>query len=279
MVTPAEPRICLVSGADEIRSRSYVNHTVYARLHDLDYRLECGLDEGVDSKFFYKTAIIARILPLYDWIVWLDDDAYITDFSRDNFRRFIHQAEAEGRFMVVADGPLEPNGFWSTLNSGVMCLKNTPEMREMIAMADGEHLAAVAAWWDERRHGTFTGGDQDIFTWWLDTTGRMDRVLFVDHRELNSRGHYYEDSLDDAFVMHFCGWGDKEIGVVSFSERFGVGHELVPEELLDRFSVRVRSPMGRAERAFRMGRWGLRNRAKPYLKPVRDRWRARRGGA
>ena len=83
------PDICLVSGADEIRLRSYVNHAIYARLHDLDYRLECGLDEGVKTKFFYKTSIIRRVLPRYDWVVWLDDDTFVTDFESDNFRRLI----------------------------------------------------------------------------------------------------------------------------------------------------------------------------------------------
>lgn len=57
------PRACLVSGADEIRLRSYVNHAIYARTHGLDYRLECGLDRGITNKFFYKTSIIRRVHP------------------------------------------------------------------------------------------------------------------------------------------------------------------------------------------------------------------------
>jgi hypothetical protein len=76
--------------------------------------------------------------------------------------------------------------------------------------------------------------------------------------------------------MHFCGYPDKKIGVVAFAERFGIGQELVPEHLLDRFSARVRSPMTAPEIFARTQAWHWRGRLKPYLKPVRDRWRARR---
>jgi hypothetical protein len=272
----AGPDICLVSGADEIRLRSYINHSIYARLFDLDYRLECGLDEGVKTKFFYKTSIIKRVLPRYDWVVWLDDDAYITDFSRDNFRRLIVEAEAAGQSVVIADGPVEPNGFWSVVNTGVMCLKRSPEVTELLEMMDDEHLDRVRDWWQEDQHGTFTGGDQDLFVWWMQDRGHQDRVMIVDHRELNSRAHFYGDSLSDAFVMQFCGYPDKKIGVVDFAARFGIGQELVPDELLDRFSSKVRNPMSRPEIVARTQRWRWRGRLKPYLKPVRDRWRARK---
>jgi hypothetical protein len=270
------PDICIVSGADHIRLRSYVNHAIYARVHALDYRLECGVEEGVRNKFFFKTSIIRRVLPRYDWIVWMDDDAYVTDFERNTFRELIEQAEADGQVLVIAEGPLEPNGFWSVVNSGVMCLKNSPEIEELLDAMTDESLEKARRWWDPETHGTFTGGDQDILVWWMETHGRREQVSIVGHRELNSRGHYYDESLKDAFVMHFCGYGDKPIGVVAFAKRFGVGQELVPEELLDRFSVVVRSPMGPVEQWLRSGRWQARGRLKPYLKPLRDAYRARR---
>lgn len=101
---------------------------------------------------------------------------------------------------------------------------------------DDRHLPQVRDWWDDERHGTFTGGDQDIFVWWMETGGYADRVSVVGHGEPNSRGHYYDSSLSDAFAMHFCGYPDKKIGVVAFAQRFGIGQKLVPEQLLDTFS-------------------------------------------
>lgn len=268
-------RICIVSGADQIRSRSYINHAIYARLHGMDFRLECGVGENISNKFFYKTSIISRVLPLYDWIVWMDDDTYFTDFTRDNLRRFIEEAERDEKFLVVAEGPLEPNGFWSYVNTGVMCIKNSQEARDLFGKMSEEVLQEVADWWDPKKHGTFTNSDQDITIWWLLTSAVEDRVSIVDHRELNSRGHYYTSSLEDAFVMHFCGYPDKEIGAIDFGRRFGLGQELVPENLLDKYSVRTRDPMSRPEQYVRRQAWHLRGRLKPYLKPIRDWYRER----
>ncbi|MGY5318322.1 hypothetical protein ACXA45_03690 [Neomicrococcus lactis] len=216
---------------------------MYSRIHELDYRLECGIDEGIDNKFFYKTSIIKRILPKYDWIMWIDDDAFFTDFEKDNVRALIKDADSAGDFVVIAEGPLEPNGFWSTINTGVFGIRNDSRSFELLDQMNSQSLSLAREWWDESKFGVFTGGDQDIFTWWFATNGNFDGVQIVTHRELNSRGHYYKDGLEDAFVMHFCGYPDKVWGVAKFAKKWGIGQELVPEELLDRFSVRTRSPM------------------------------------
>lgn len=270
--------ICLVSGGDEIRLRSYVNHSIYAQLHGLDYRLECGIAEGIDNKFFYKTSAIRRVLPRYDWVVWIDDDCYVTDFEADNIRTLIERAEDEGRSLVIADGVLEPNGAWSTLNSGVMALKNCPAMFDLLDHMTTASLASAREWWDADERGIFTAGDQDLITWWAFGLGHDDDVLLVDHRQLNSRGHYYEKSLSDAFIVHFCGYPDKEWGAARFARRFGIGQELVPTELLDRFSVRVRSPMSPTKYWWR-NRWivfyaGVKARLRPHYR----KWQARRAG-
>ncbi|CAL8974364.1 hypothetical protein TESS_TESS_00657 [Tessaracoccus sp. O5.2] len=270
------PRACLVSGADEIRFRSYLNHAIYARTHGIDYRLECGIDRGITNKFFYKTSIIRRVLPLYEWLIWIDDDAYFTDFSRDNLNIFIEQAERDGNFMVLANGPTEPNGFWSVINTGVVLFRNDPRTLQLLELMEGSDLAEVRAWWDEDAHGVFTHGDQDQMLWALETSGLMAGVAIVDHRELNSRGHYYDDSLTDAFVMHFCGHYDKKLGVARFAERFGLGQELVPEHLLDEFSVRVRSPMTPVEFWARSVRMGVVGRIKRRLRPLWHWWKAKR---
>ena len=173
------PRICLVSGADEIRLRSYVNHSIYARTHGLDYRLECGLDRGIRNKFFYKTSIIRRVLPQYEWIVWIDDDAYFTDFDRDNINEFIADAEAADQFLVVANGPTEPNGFWSVINTGVVLFRNDPRTTTLLKLMEDSDLADVRKWWDDGRHGIFTNGDQDQMLWALETSGLIKEARIV----------------------------------------------------------------------------------------------------
>lgn len=248
-------RICIVSGGDEIRSRAYVNHAVYAREYGLDYRLECGLAEDVNNAFFFKTAIQRRILPLYDWIVWLDDDAWITDFSRERFRCLARRADEAGKFMVACANPLEPNGSWSSFNSGVVMLKNCVRTSQYFALMTEDNCSLVADWWDRENHGWPAGGDQDLSIWALDQTDLASDVLWVDHRELNSRWQYYTHGLDDAFILHFCGHWDKDLSRVIIAKRFNIGQELVPEVLLDKYSSRVRSPMSALDFRRRYALW------------------------
>ncbi len=62
-------RLCVVSGADEIRLRSYIGHTIVCRLHGLDYRLDCAITDGLANKFLLKVAAVQRVLSSYDWVV------------------------------------------------------------------------------------------------------------------------------------------------------------------------------------------------------------------
>lgn len=264
MTSTRELDICLVSGGDEIRYRSYVNHAAYARLHGLDYRLECGIGPNIQNKFYYKLQAIRNVLPRYDWIVWIDDDCYVTDVHSAKLRELILAAEEENDFLVIAEGPVEPNGFWSTLNTGVFALKNDDRGRRLLQLTADAPIGDVEAWWDAERDGTFTGGDQDAMVWALreGDVDLWDGTQIVGFRELNARPHHYEQGLGDAFIVHFAGYPDKVLGVIDFARRFDVGQELLPETVLDQMHVAVRSPVGAAEIAARRARWEGRSRAK-----------------
>lgn len=268
------PRIGIASGGDEIRLRSYVNHAIYAREHGMDYRVETGIDTGITNKFGYKVSIIRRLLPMYDWLVWMDDDAYFTDFEADNIRSLISEAERDGHSLVIAEGPLEPNGFWSKINTGVMILRNDEVGRRIIADTYTADLSTVRAWWDDDRDGLFTNGDQDQMWWVLNDQDLLQHVRIVGHRELNSRGHYYESSLTDAFVMHFTGYPDKELGAARFAARFGIGQELVPDRLLDKYHVKVRSPLNGARLKWRSASTDAYAGVKARLRPHKSKIKA-----
>ena len=265
-------RICLVSGADELKLRSYINHYIYAREHGLDYRLECGLDDDIRTKFDYKTSVLRRLLDQYDWLVWLDDDTYFTNFKSDGINELISSAEAAGKFLVVAEGPLEPNGFWSKINTGVFAIKNSPRGMELLRRMHETPLQEVREWWDDDRDGLFTNGDQDQMWYILNKFNMMEYVDIVSHSLLNSRGHYYINSLSDNLVMHFCGYPDKKLGVVQFSKRFSIGQELVPQELMDKYSSRVQSPMNVLEYNFRSIRQKGLSKVKGILRPYYNKY-------
>lgn len=250
-----------------------INHYIYAREHGLDYRLECGLDDDIRTKFDYKTSIIRRILPYYDWVVWVDDDVYFTDFAANDINDQIAAADTENQIIVIADGPLEPNGFWSKINTGVVAFKNCEENIELLHQFHSLPLEEVREWWNDDRDGLFTNGDQDQLWMALNTSGLIERTRIVDSLRWNSRGHYYKNSLSDAAIMHFCGYPDKEIGVAQFAQRFGIGQELVPDHLLDKYSSKVRSPMGTLEYQFRSRKMATISRIKHDLRPYYHKFR------
>lgn len=265
------PRICITSGGDEIRLRSYLNHAIYAREHGMDFRLETGIDPEISSKFDYKVSILRRLLPMYDWLVWMDDDTFFTDFEATHIQDLIAEAERDGISLVIAEGPREPNGFWSRINTGVMLIRNDTTGRAIVEQTAAADLAEVRAWWDDERDGLFTNGDQDQMWWVICTQGFQDAVRIVDHRRLNSRGHYYERSLTDAFVMHFTGYPDKEVGIARFADLWDIGQELVPTELLDKYHVRVRDPFTGWERRWREQKGDRVNALKYRLRPHKAR--------
>lgn len=263
--------VCIVSGADFVAIHSYVNHSVYAREFGYDFRFEAGVAEAVENVFFFKTAAIERVIERYDWVVWLDDDTFVTDFSVDRIGNLIDAAETEGRSFVVARGPLEPNGFFSFLNSGVMLLKNCPENLEMLRAMNDESLELARLWWNESRFGVFTGGDQDIIIWMLHERDWLSRTKVVDHLELNSRTHHYKTGLQDAFICHFCGHWDKNLSIAQFAQRFGVNQALVPVRLAEKYSIKRLNPQSRLNVSVRSTIFSAASRAKDVARPLVER--------
>lgn len=245
-------RVCVASGGDEVRWRSYVNHTVFAREHGFTHHIGIGLAPGIETVYFYKFELIREILPHFEWVLYLDDDVYITNFASESIEHLIARATGEGKFAVFAEGPPEPDGSWTRLNSGVILLRNDPRSFAFLDRAQGSDLEAIRSSWSEESEGLYTFGDQDAL-WRVvrDDPVAAAGVLIVGHRELNSREHYYGDDLSDAFAVHFCGPGDKDLKVARFGRRFSMGQELVPEALMDKYSVRRREVMGNREVASR----------------------------
>ena len=253
MIDPA--RVCVVSGGDEVRYRSYVNHTVFAREHGFTHHIGIGLAPGIATVYHYKFEVVREVLPHVDWVLYVDDDVYVTDFGSQAIEEHLADAEARDLFLVIAEGPVETDGVWTKVNSGVMLLRNDPRAFAFLDAAQTRDLAAIEADWSPQDEGLYTFGDQDaIWRVIRDDPQVAAGTAVVGHRVLNSREHYYGDDPTDAFAVHFCGPGDKPLRVAVFGRRFGWGQELVPDDLLDRYSVRRRERMGDPEIAARRAR-------------------------
>lgn len=242
------PDVCVMSGGDEVRYRAYVNHAVYARKHGFTYHIGIGLGPAVFSPYYYKFNAILEILPAFEWVLYLDDDVYVTDLESRSVENLIAEALEQDAFLVLAEGPEEPDGSWTRVNSGVMLIRRDQRSFDLLREAQDADLGAIRASWSEDEEGLFTNGDQDAI-WRAARDGAHvgAGVRIVGHRELNSREHYYEASLQDAFAVHFCGPGDKPLKIAQFGRRFGLGQELLSNGDLERFSVRRRERMSEVE--------------------------------
>ncbi len=237
--------ICIVSGGDEVRYRSYVNHRIYALEAGCDFRLEIGLGPPAPTPYHYKFNVIGHVLPRYRWIVYVDDDVYFTDWRAERIVELVDAAEERGLWGVIAEGPTEPSGVWSAINTGVMVLRNDKRTRNVFEAARNISIDDLRPAWDSETDGLFTSGDQDAIWATIKADDQIRAGLeVVSHRRLNSRPHLYGANLDDAFAVHFCGPGDKRAHVARFAAQFGLGQELVPSALLDQYGVRRRERVG-----------------------------------
>lgn len=244
---------CVTSGGDEIRLRSYVNHYIWAHENGVDYRLDLGLAPGLRLPYDAKYAIIRRALLDHDWVMWVDDDVFFTRWSAGSVASMIEEAEAAGQFLVIAEGPMEPTGIWSRINSGVMLLRHDERTNKLLDLAQGTDVESLRPTWDFDEDGLFSGGDQDTLWHAIKHTPELaDGTRIVGHAELNSRPHLLAGPLDEVLNVHFCG-NHKEMRIHEFARREGLGLELVPQELLDKYSVRRRDRS--SPRAYLPLRW------------------------
>jgi hypothetical protein len=228
------PPLMIVSGSSRVRTAASLNHALYAAHHDIPYFFDAGPSK-VDSIYFHKLHVIRRYLPLAEWLFWIDDDAFFTDFEVD-LRRFL--ADAGERELVFCKSPVNPRGGWTWMSSGQFFIRNTPDMAALLDAVLGTDLAAVKAWWDPDTYGLFTNGDQDAFVYGLQGPDPRWRERFAQlpPDAFNNRPYHYEQRLDEHFICHFALPGahrPKADLIGEFAERLGTNQALCPPELFE----------------------------------------------
>ncbi|MEX0671138.1 MAG: hypothetical protein WD060_11845 [Pirellulales bacterium] len=206
-----------------VRFNSQINHKCYADCHGY-HSIFNGSPERDRRRYFSKIETILRYLALFDWIFWIDDDAYFTDF-RIPLTRFIDTAPTAE--FVICKSPSTKTLF-TKFSSGQFFLKNTPRAHDFLRAVLAVDLAVVkAAWRDEL--GYFTRGDQDAMVHLVETeprfAGEFCRIL--DHDCFNNRDFEYLHAIDEHFLVHFTG-RTKRQSMQEFVERLGTNRFLTP---------------------------------------------------
>ena len=228
------PPLMIVSGSSRVRTAAPLNHALYAAQHGIPYFFDAG-PSRVDRIYFHKLHVIRRYLPLADWLFWIDDDAFFTDFRVDLGTFLVDAGEAE---LVFCKSPVNPRGGWTWMSSGQFFIRNTPDMAALLDAVLDTDLSEVKGWWDPDTYGLFTNGDQDAFVYRLHGPDPRWRERFVQLQPdaFNNRPYHYEERLDEHFICHFALPGahrEKADLIGEFAERLGTNQALCPVELFE----------------------------------------------
>lgn len=227
--------LLILSAATRIRTPASLNHRVYADR----IGVECLFDATpapLPSVFLYKSAAVQRALPHYDWVFWIDDDAFMTNLDFD-----IRSFATDDVDLVLCASPVNPEGGWTFVSFGQFLIRSTPTMFELLDSVLATDLDAVKEWWDPERYGIFTNTDQDALVYNLarDDTPWAGRWRRLEWQAFNSRPYHYERRLDEHVLCHFVvpGTLSKMDLVHEFAERMGTTTALVDAELIEPYAA------------------------------------------
>lgn len=214
------------------RFGSPVNHQAYADFHGYNYIFSSN-PEMDRRHYFRKIENILRYLELFDWIYWIDDDAYFTDISKPLLNFIDNDATQD---LIICKSPSTKKLF-TKFSSGQFFLRNTPRAKQFLLDALNVNMKDVEAMWRPDL-GYFSNGDQDAFVYLTETQEEYgpNFIDMRDHFEFNNRDFEFNARLDEHFLVHFTG-KDKVQSKKDFCEKLSVNRFLLPDNILCKYFI------------------------------------------
>lgn len=216
----------IISYCDRLRTNAHVNHEVYARVHGYTYIFDIAptSEPPQHKKFFLKLEKIRKFLPLFDWLFWIDDDAFFMG-RKTRLTSFVERFP--NATLIFCASPTNA-GKWTWMSSGSMFIRNSELGRKLIDAVMQTDLQVVKAWWDADRFGMWTGGDQDAIVYQLMTNPLFQQEGFyarLEPREFNSRPSHFVKGPFEHFLVHFTG-DNKGAQALEFAQKWGLSDAL-----------------------------------------------------
>lgn len=179
-----------------------------------------------------KLEALIEYINLFDWIFWIDDDAYFTDFNIP-IENFI---DNEFNF-IVCNSPSSKKIF-TKISSGQFLIKNTDKAKKFLEAGLMIDLEEVKKWWS-KEFGLFTKGDQDVMVYLMETNPDFSNFFYkiLDHNMFNNREYEYREKIDEHFLVHFTG-KNKKIDKSNFCTRLQCNEYISPADMLYELSLR-----------------------------------------
>lgn len=168
----------IISGADSYRYDAHINHQRYADAQNIKY--EFHKSENLPNPFFTKCyAILDSFDKGYEYVLWIDDDAFFLNDSWDCTEVFDQYAED----VVVVRGRNKKNGI-TFFNNGIMFIRNTENMRDLFSTIPELAWKQLTKNW-KPEWGPLTGNDQPRMIY-LTQTRYPESVKVLDYPSFNA---------------------------------------------------------------------------------------------
>lgn len=230
------------------------NHRAYCGAHGYTY-VHCNWPTGQQNPYLNKIEYVLYHFELFDWIFWIDDDAFFLDLGRS----LEHLMPPPDKFLSVCSSPAHKK-LKTPISSGQFLIRTDETGRRFLETVLATDLEMVRDWWTDDL-GYFSGGDQDAMVHAMRTVPEFSDGIEVFSAEVfNSR-------IDDVvagspvFLLHFTGprW-TKRSDAKRAARHLGRGLELLtPSEaesigVVDQPSWLVKEAWDWRTRAVRFGR-------------------------
>lgn len=226
---PESKRLCVLSGRFPPSGfKSIWNHRAYCDRHGYTY-INASWPCAPGNVYMRKFIFIREYIEFFDYVFWIDDDAFFIDLDID-LMRF---APGDGDIVSFCRSPSNKSQF-TYLSSGQFLLNGGKQGAEFVDAVLGQSLEAVEQWWRPEL-GMFTDGDQDAIVYLLHEDSRFrDRAAFFDHHAFNSRIDDLIASRSSVFLLHFVGSHQRKYkdhaGAMQFLQS---GPSLLPQAVED----------------------------------------------
>jgi len=208
----------IISGADSHRYDAHINHQRYADVKGIDYKFH--LSSGLANPYFTKCyAVLDSFEQGYEYVLWIDDDAFFINPNWDCLSVFQEHAED----VIVTQGRTNKKSGTTLFNNGIMFIKNTPIMKELFT-----DIPAVD-WIETQRHwnnnwGPCEGNDQPRMIY-LTQTRYPEAVRILDYPGFNAHEITFKQRKNfletNPPIVHITGQ-NKESKIKRFTQVTGI---------------------------------------------------------
>lgn len=227
-------KVCIVSGRYPATDfDSAINHKIYADRYGYTYA-HCNWPTKEKNRYLNKMHYILMYMDAYDYMIWIDDDAFFFDFEKD----IMEYAPSGDAFLSICKSP-SFKSLKTFFSSGQFILKSSKESKAFLKQVIKQDLSVVKSWWTDDL-GYFSNGDQDAMIYLLKTKPEYKNVTELhDYKLFNSRPeNLFGADAHDPMILHFTGTVEtKMANYHKVQTALNLHSSLVPELVLKEYNI------------------------------------------